>query len=166
MSDDADVTAWLSGRLPDDWFETAPTVSLDREEIVVTGRLGPPDTPEGGTPRRAEAGRISRFREETRGTRMKIADEAEALFGRKVAWGATCGETTELFTNLATPVMTRLRQPQRKVLDVLVDAGVARTRSEALAWCVRLVGQHQADWIEQLRDALVNVERARAAGPR
>ena len=167
MSDDADVTAWLSGRLPDDWFETAPTVSLDREEIVVTGVLPRPDTPEGGAAaeRRAEAGRITRFREDTRGTRMEIADEAEALFGRKVAWGADCGETRELFTNLATPVMTRLRQPQRQVLDTLVDAGVARTRSEALAWCVRLVGQHQQDWIQELRDALVNVERARAAGP-
>lgn len=167
MSDDADVTAWFSGRLPDDWFETAPTVSLDREEIVVTGVLPRPGTPEGGAAaeRRAEAGRITRFREDTRGARMKIADEAEALFGRKVAWGADCGETQELFTTLATPVMTRLRQPQRQVLDTLVDAGVARTRSEALAWCVRLVGQHQQDWIEQLRDALVNVERARAAGP-
>jgi hypothetical protein len=167
MSDDADAAAWFSGRLPGDWFETAPSVSLDREEIVVTGRLPRPETPEGGASaeRRAEAGRITRFREETRGARMRVADEAEALFGRKVAWGASCGETEELFTNLATPVMTRLRQPQRKVLDTLVDAGVARTRSEALAWCVRLVGEHQQEWIDQLREALVGVERARAAGP-
>jgi hypothetical protein len=167
MSDDTDVTAWLSGRLPQDWFETAPSVSVDREEIVVTGRLARPETPEGGAAaeRRAEAGRIARFREETRPARMRIADEAEALFGRKLAWGAACGETEELFTHLATPVMTRLRQPQRQVLDTLVDAGVARTRSEALAWCVRLVGQHQQDWIGQLREALVGVERARAAGP-
>ena len=167
MSDDTDVTAWLSGRLPQDWFETAPSVSVDREEIVVTGRLARPGTPEGGAAaeRRAETGRIARFREETRPARMRIADEAEALFGRKLAWGAACGETEELFTHLATPVMTRLRQPQRQVLDTLVDAGVARTRSEALAWCVRLVGQHQQEWIGQLREALVGVERARAAGP-
>ncbi|WP_432565289.1 hypothetical protein [Kineococcus sp. SYSU DK003] len=167
MSDDADVAAWLSGRLPQEWFETAPSVSVDREEIVVVGRLAAPEEPEGGAgaPRRAEAGRIARFREETRPARMRIADEAEALFGRKVAWGARCGQAEELFTNLATPVMTRLRQPQRQVLDTLVEAGVARTRSEALAWCVRLVGQHQQDWIQQLRDALVDVERAREAGP-
>ena len=43
--------------------------------------------------------------------------------------------------------MTRLRQPQRMVLDTLVDAGVARSRSDALAWCVRLVGQHEDDWL-------------------
>jgi hypothetical protein len=163
MSDDAraDVAAWLSGRLPQDWFETVPTVSVDREEIVVTGRI---PRPEQNTPG-ADKGRIARFREETRSARMRIADEAEALFDRKVAWGATCGDAEELFTNLATPVMTRLRQPQRQVLDTLVDAGVARTRSEALAWCVRLVGQHQQDWITELREALVAVERARAAGP-
>lgn len=167
MSDDDDVTAWLTGRLPQDWFETVPTVSIDREEIVVTGRLPRPEVPEGGdaAARRADSGRIARFREETRQARMRIADEAESLFGRKVAWGAACGDQSELFTTLATPVMTRLRQPQRQVLDTLVDAGVARTRSEALAWCVRLVGQHQQDWIGELREALVGVERARAAGP-
>lgn len=167
MSDHADVTAWLSGRLPQDWFETAPAVSLDREEIVVTGRLPRPEAPEGGeaAARRADAGRIARFREETRAARMRVADEAEALFGRKLAWGASCGDQEELFTTLATPVMTRLRQPQRQVLDTLVDAGVARTRSEALSWCVKLVGQHQQDWIGELREALVGVERARAAGP-
>ena len=96
---------------------------------------------------------------------MRVADEAEAAFGRKLAWGVECGQTRTLFTTLATPVMTRLRQPQRQVLDTLVEAGVARTRSEALAWCVRLVGQHQQEWIEQLREALTAVERARATGP-
>jgi len=161
MSDDADVSAWLSGRLPQDWFETAAAVSVDREEIVVTGRLPRPEE----SSRTADLGRIARWREETRAARMRIADEAEALFDRKVAWGASCGDAQELFTNLATPVMTRLRQPQRQVLDTLVDAGVARTRSEALAWCVRLVGQHQQDWITELREALVSVERVRASGP-
>ena len=61
--------------------------------------------------------------------------------------------------------MTRLRMSERLVLDTLVGAGVARSRSEALAWCVRLVGDHQGDWIQQLRDALVAVEAARADGP-
>ena len=49
--------------------------------------------------------------------------------------------------------MTRLRQPQRQVLDTLVDAGVARSRADALAWCVRLVGQHEDDWLGELREA-------------
>ena len=61
--------------------------------------------------------------------------------------------------------MTRLRQPERQVLDTLVDAGVARSRSEALAWCVRLVGEHTEDWLTDLRDALTKVEDLRRRGP-
>ena len=61
--------------------------------------------------------------------------------------------------------MTRLRMPEREVLDTLIDAGVARSRSEALAWCVRLVRDHEGDWIDQLRDALAHVDEARAGGP-
>ncbi|MUN63682.1 hypothetical protein GMA12_11090 [Kocuria sediminis] len=161
-----DITGWLAGRLPDEWFEGPPQVSVDRDEILVVGVLPEPTAgPEEPGRRAAEAGRIKRFREETRSRRMRIADEAEQRFGRKVAWGASCGQTREVFTSLSVPVMTRLRQPERMVLDTLVEAGVARSRSEALAWSVRLVGQHQREWIDQLREALVAVEAARAAGP-
>ena len=97
---------------------------------------------------------------------MKIADEAEHRFGRKVAWGARCGDEATAFTQLSVPVMTRLRMGERRVLDTLVDAGVARSRSDALAWCVRLVREHEGEWIEQLREALVHVERVRGEGPR
>jgi hypothetical protein len=83
-----------------------------------------------------------------------------------VAWGATCGEDEEVFTNLSVPVMTRLRMTERRVLDTLVDAGVARSRSDALAWCVRLVREHEEAWIQQLRDALVHVQQVRAEGPK
>ena len=96
---------------------------------------------------------------------MAIADAAEARFGRKVAWGVECGGHREVFTSLSVPVMTRLRMQERAVLDTLVDASVARSRSDALAWCVRLVGQHQDDWISKLRDALVAVKQVRAEGP-
>ena len=97
---------------------------------------------------------------------MKIADEAEQRTGRKVAWGACCGDERRVFTALAVPVMTRLRMSERQVLDTLVGAGVARSRSDALAWCVRLVRDHEGDWIGQLRDALVAVNEARANGPK
>ena len=161
-----EINAWLVGRLPEEWFDGEPDVAVDRDEIVVVGRIDRPGREDDASAQRSvEAGRIKRFREQTRQQRMQIAEEAESLFGRKVAWGATCGETTQVFTSMAMPVMTRLRQPERQVLDTLVDAGVARSRSEALGWCVRLVGQHQSDWIEQLRAALVGVEQARAAGP-
>ncbi|MGN6413149.1 hypothetical protein [Flexivirga sp.] len=158
------IAGWFAGRLPDEWFDGAPEVTVDRDEIVVVGRLPAPEV-DGDGARAAESGRIKRWREDTRGKRMRIADEAERRFGAKVAWGAVCGETRQLFTNLSVPVMTRLRQPERRVLDTLVDAGVARSRSEALAWCVRLVGQHENEWIGRLREAVSAVHDVRDEGP-
>jgi Arc/MetJ-type ribon-helix-helix transcriptional regulator len=157
-----DATDWFTGRLPSEWFVNPPEVTVDREEIVVIGELHPL---EGESTRAAAEGRISRWREETRAERMRIADEAQARYGRKVSWGARLGETTALFTHLAVPVMTRLRQPQRRVLDTLVDAGVARSRSDALAWAVTLVGQHTEQWLQELRDAMAAVDELRAEGP-
>jgi len=156
-----DAASWFAGRLPSDWYVGAPTVTVDREEIIVTGELPPPE----GDGEAAAQGRIQRFREDTRETRMTIADEAESRYGRKVAWGASIGETTALFTHLAVPVMTRLRQDERRVLDTLVDAGVARSRSEALAWCVTLVGEHTDEWLASLRTAMSEVDKLRAEGP-
>jgi hypothetical protein len=158
------LPAWLAGRLPDDWFTGAPQVTVDREEITVIGALPAPASPEGGDGASAE-GRVSRFREETREKRMQIADEAEARYGRKVAWGASIGDTTVLFTHLSVPVMTRLRQSERRVLDTLVDAGVARSRSEALAWSVRLVGAQPEEWPSSRPSAMPEVDKLRAEGP-
>ena len=75
------------------------------------------------------------------------------------------GDERVLFTHIAVPVMTRLRQPERQVLDTLVDAGVARSRSDALAWSVRLVGEHTQDWLTKLRDAMTEVDELRNQGP-
>jgi hypothetical protein len=164
---DATVRGWFAGRIPSDWFAGALEISHDRDEIVVVGILPDPETGDADEAAGAAArqGRIEGFREDTRNLRMRIADEAEARFGRKVAWGVRCGDLQELFTNLSVPVMTRLRMPERQVLDTLVDAGVARSRSHALAWCVRLVGDHEGDWIAQLREALVHVQKVRDEGP-
>ena len=162
--DRSEVAGWLAGRLPDGWFTGPADISVDRDEIVVVGTLPEPDAGEGDAAA-ARAGRISRFREETREERMAIADDAQARYGRSVAWGAACGDERQLFTNLSVPVMTRLRQPERLVLDTLVDAGVARSRSEALAWAVRLVGQHAEEWLTLLREAMSSVEEVRARGP-
>ncbi|GAA4546531.1 hypothetical protein GCM10023192_61340 [Amycolatopsis samaneae] len=163
----ADAAAWFGGRLPDGWFAGDPEVTVDREEIVVVGEL-PPLTGEyadDAARAAAEEGRISRFREETRDERIEIARQAEHRYQRKVAWGARLGGTKVLFTTLSAPVMTRLRQPERQVLDTLVDAGVARSRSEALAWAVRLVGEHADTWLADLREAMTKVDDLRAKGP-
>jgi len=160
-----EVEGWLAGRLPAQWFTAAADVVIDRDEITVIGRLSLDDIPAGVDSAAAEAGRIKRFREETRDARIAIAQEAEARYGRSIAWGAAAGESQQLFANLAVPAMTRLRQPERLVLDTLVDAGVARSRAEALAWCVRLVGRHEDEWISALRTALDSVEQVRSSGP-
>jgi hypothetical protein len=166
------VAGWFAGRLPAEW-QTAPAdITIDREEITV--RLTIPDVALGDdatdvTRSEARAGRAKAFREETRGQRMEIAREAEHRYDAKVSWGLNVGQGDdrhgELWTHVAAPVMTRLRQPQRLVLDTLVDAGVARSRADALAWCVRLVGQHEDDWLTELRDAMTAVADVRSKGP-
>jgi hypothetical protein len=163
-----DLTSWFATRLPKTWFVGPPEVSADGDEVLVLGKL-PDVEPAKGTSAdgraAARAARIDRFREETREERVKIAREAERHFKRRVAWGARCGDETKIFTTLSVPVMTRLRMSERSILDTLVAGGVARSRSDALAWCVRLVGMHQADWIRGLRDALVKVDEVRSKGP-
>ncbi|MBW0019140.1 MAG: hypothetical protein JO236_16560 [Mycobacterium sp.] len=151
---------WFAGRLPEDWFDGDPTVVVDREEITVIGKLAAAEE----TGDRTE-GRVSRFREETRSERMNIADEAQNRYGRKVSWGVEVGGERTLFTHIAVPVMTRLKQPERQVLDTLVDAGVARSRADALAWSVKLVGEHAEEWLAKLRTAMSAVDDLRAEGP-
>lgn len=163
-----DLQGWIAGRLPEAWFTGSPEVAADRDEILIVGRLSEPELPPDSTSEAvasAQAARISGFREDTRAHRIRIAREIEHRFARKVSWGARCGQAEELFTTLSVPAMTRLRMPERRVLDTLVDAGVARSRSHALAWCVRLVAERQEDWLQELREALVHVEKARAEGP-
>ncbi len=155
-----DAQAWFEGRLPGGWF-TEVTVAVDREEITVIGTLAD-ETAENDA---AAEGRISRFRAETRDARIAIAEEAQARYGRKVSWGAQLGDVRALFTHISVPVMTRLRQPERQVLDTLVDAGVARSRSEALSWAVKLVGEHAESWLSDLRGAMEDVDKLRAQGP-
>jgi hypothetical protein len=168
MTVNNDVAAWFAGKLPAGWFAGPAEVANDGDEILVLGTLPDVELAAGTSEESrtaARAARIDRFREETRDDRVRIAREAERQFRRKVAWGASCGDQTKIFTTLSVPVMTRLRMPERSILDTLVAGGVARSRSDALAWCVRLVGMHQADWIKGLRDAIVKVDEARNKGP-
>lgn len=161
-----DVRRWFTRRIPPTWFIGVRLVA-DREELLLVGELeSPAGPPHDDTAHRLECtARIEQFRDDTREERMAIAEEAELLWGRKVSWGVACGGHEELFTTQSVPVMTRLRMDERGVLDTLIDAGVARTRSEALAWCVRLVGRHEEDWLVDLRKALTRVEAVRDAGP-
>jgi hypothetical protein len=162
------LRGWFAGRLPDDLFEELVEVAVDREEITVIGRIPEPRLTEDAPAAEREAavqGRVEEFRERTREARIAVARDAEHRFRRKVSWGVECGGERTLFTHIAAPVMTRLRQPERQVLDTLIAGGVARSRSDALAWCVRLVQRHTDDWLAELRDSLEHVQRVRAQGP-
>lgn len=175
-----DATTWFRSQVPDTWFSDL-RVLVDRDEIMVIGSLGldddapdhdgedrdgeDQDGEEAAARRARELGHIEWFREETRSTRVEIASRAEATFGRKVSWATGCGDTQAAFTHLSVPVMTRLRIGERQILDTLVAAGVARSRSDALGWCVRLVADHEGDWLAELRDAISTVDRIRSKGP-
>ncbi|MFI7663755.1 hypothetical protein [Nocardia sp. NPDC049526] len=170
LPDPADAPDWFAGRLPSDWFAGPPVIEIDRDEIVVIGELPAPvsekeDTPAEEVPAATKEGAVARFRETTRPARMQIANEAQRRYGRSVAWGVSVDGERIMFTHLAVPVMTRLRQPERKVLDTLVDSGVARSRADALAWTVKLAGKHAEAWLEELRTAMRKVDDLRSEGP-
>ncbi|MGZ8576291.1 MAG: hypothetical protein ACXWYH_05755 [Actinomycetota bacterium] len=165
---DDEIRGWFAGRLPDGWFTGTLEVTTDRDEILVVGTIQPPElAADESNETRGSAidARVAGFREDTRARRMKIADEAQRRFGRTVSWGVTCADRRVSFTTLSLPAMTRLRMPERRVLDTLVEAGVARSRSHALAWCVRLIAERQDEWLRDLREALTRVEQVRADGP-
>ncbi|MDH4144590.1 MAG: hypothetical protein OEY23_05400 [Acidimicrobiia bacterium] len=156
-----EVAAWFAARLPEHWFAAPVRTLVDKDEILVVGVLA---VDAGASPAECQAAAL-RFRAETKGARIATATEAELTWQRKVSWAVECGEVQVRYTTASVPVMTRLRIDERLVLDTLIDAGVARSRSEALGWCVRLVGQHQGDWIARLRQAVQSVEEVRADGP-
>ncbi len=165
MDETTEIRSWLAGRLPQGWFLEAPEVLADRDEILVIGKIEDVTTSEGVDVATARSGRIKKYREDTREERMRIAAEAQGKFGRHVSWAVRIGDTGELFTHLAVPVMTRLRIRERSILDRLVRSGVVQNRSQAMAWCVKLVGQHTEDWLGELRSAMSKVDELRRQGP-
>jgi hypothetical protein len=152
MTTNSNLQQFLNGLIPTEWFVAPVDVQFDDDEILVVGPIG------------GDRG-VDEFRDITRLDRMAIADQVEAHFGRKVSWGVIQGDVTTLFTTYSPPITTRLRISERAVLDTLVSAGVARSRSDALGWCVKLVARHEADWLAELRSALVGVEKVRDSGP-
>ncbi|MCA1838764.1 MAG: hypothetical protein ABR507_09625 [Actinomycetota bacterium] len=162
-----EIATWFGSRIPDGWFEGDLEVQADHEEVLVVGTLGAPtgDAPTGDTGADEVKAKADGFRESTRDARIEIALEAERLFNRKVSWGVKVGDKLHLFTGLAVPVMTRLRLRERSLLDTLVAAGVARSRSDAVAWCTRLVAHKQSEWISDLKEAFQHVEKVRDQGP-
>src|SRR5438067_13892332 len=91
------IKGWFAGRLPDGWF-SGVDVTVEDNQIVVVGALPDKDLPATSSSEekeRAAAGRIARFREETRGQRIGIAQEAEERFKKYVTWGGKLGGVTK-----------------------------------------------------------------------
>lgn len=147
---------WFASRIPAHWDAKGVEVAFDQDEMLVIVDL---DESSG------DLKSLRRFREATRDERVAIAAEAEKQFSTRVSWGARAGDLLVTFTTYSVPVMTRLRMPERQVLDTLINSGVARSRSDALAWCVRLVGENEKEWMEALRSAFEAVAAERDRGP-
>ncbi|HEX9371800.1 MAG TPA: hypothetical protein VF897_12380 [Roseiflexaceae bacterium] len=156
---------WLREHLPANLLVGPPEMTIYDDEAVIVLPLATAelDAGLGGEERRrAEERQIAQRREETRPLRMKLARELQSQLGRPVAWGMRAGGSEALFTTRSTPVMTRLGRAEREVLDTLMAAGVADTRSSALAYAVRAFAAEHADWLAEVREAIAQVEQVRA----
>ena len=172
--DTTEIREWFTKRLPEDWYTSSPGSGdgfqflADRDEVVVIGPIATPAFEEGSDESVVESERrkaVRKWREDTRERRMEIAEEAQEIFSRHVSWGVAAGGDRFLFTHMSIPAMTRLRITERQVLDTLVDAGVASSRSEALAWCVRYAGKKEEGWLDDLKKAFESVSEVRSKGP-
>jgi hypothetical protein len=156
---------WIQQRLPANLVASAPEIATYEDEVVIMvpiAAAGMDADLTGDERRQAEYKLIAQRREETRLLRIRLARELQKEFGRPVAWGMRVGETEALFTTRSAPVMTRLGRAERDVLDTLVAAGVADTRSSALAYAVRAFAAEHAEWLAEVRTAIAQVEQVRA----
>lgn len=154
--DEQALQTWLQSRLPPEVLAAPPELSFYEDELVIVLCAAA----SAGAP--AEHELIDRLRKQTRPLRVRLAREIQAATGLPVAWGLRVGATEELFTSRSAPVMTRLGRAERELLDTLVAAGVAETRSAALGYVVRAFAREHADWLAEMRTALDQVRLVRA----
>jgi hypothetical protein len=158
---DRDLQSWVAQQLPPIVNHRPPEVRQYTDELVLVLHVAPPAASE-GEPSEAIQELTARLRNETRALRMKIAGELERTLGLPVAWGMRVGDLETLFTTRTVPVMTRLGRAERDVLDTLVAAGVADTRSSALAYTVRAFAAEHGAWLAEVREAIAEVDRVRS----
>lgn len=149
---EAVVARWFGPRLAARGLPEPDQVEVDRDEILLVVPL----------PHNVNA---AEFRESTRSQRMTWAREAEETFGRKVSWGTLRDGARRLFTTVRAPVTAQLAMAERRVLDTLISAGLATDRADAVGHCIRLVGEHEADWLGDLRDGVAAAPAGRPERP-
>jgi hypothetical protein len=154
-----EIQRWLQERLPSELCAAPPDVTSYDDELLITLTAAPhlalTEDAE------AEQAAIARLREESRPLRMQLAREVQGTVGRPVAWSVRLGASEATFTTRTTPVMTRLNRAEREVLDTLVAAGLAETRSAALAYVVRAFAAEHGVWLAEARQALAEVAKVR-----
>jgi hypothetical protein len=156
----AEIQQWLSERLPPDLVAGPPEVRLYDDEAIIILRLPTPeDSADVGE---REHRLIIRLRESSRHVRMQLARELQRALHVPVAWGMRCGSTERIFTSCTVPVMTRLNRREREVLDTLVAAGVAETRSAALAYAVRAFAAAYDEWLIEVDEVIEQVQQVRS----
>ena len=153
-----ELQQWLQQQIPAALQAAPPQVRLYPDELVIVLDIAAPADADAS----ARQALIAQQRENTRGLRMQIADEVQRRSGLPVAWGMRAGDLEVLFTTRTMPVMTRLGRAEREVLDTLVAAGVADTRSSALAYTVRAFAAEHGEWLSEVREAIAEVERVRS----
>lgn len=159
-----EIQSWLQERAPANLLAEPPEIAIYDDEAVIVLPLVTAELDDGlGDEQRraAERNLIAQRREETRPWRMKQARELQSKLGRSVAWGMRAGASEALFSTRSVPVMTRLGRTERDVLDTLVAAGVADTRSAALAYAVRAFAAEHTDWLDEVREAIAQVDQVR-----
>ena len=153
------VAGWFAGRLPQEWQATPAQITIDREEITV--RLSIPDVEWARTQTAARSRGAGRP-----GQGVPRGDPRQADGDRPR------GRAPLRRQGVVGTAGRRGRRRAQRALDPRRRAGddpaapaaadgpghprrrrVARSRADALAWCVQLVGQHEDDWLTELRDA-------------
>ncbi len=140
-----------------------PEIILDADELLIILNLSSETlVGEGEALKNAEQALIERQRSETRTLRIQLGRNLERTFGCAVSWGMRAGGTVQLFTPNTIAVMTRLAHTERQVLDTLIAANVANTRSAALGYIVRTFAAEHHDWLNKVQEAAKNMASLRA----
>ncbi|MDE3075391.1 MAG: hypothetical protein KGJ86_08170 [Chloroflexota bacterium] len=155
--DVAQLKEWLLNHLPATVAAAEPDISVDGDEILIVLKLNTSSIAEEQNRPEAERALIERRRNETRGLRTQAGRRLGRSFGRAVSWGMQAGDSLELFTNNTAPVMTRLSRQERHVLDALITAKVANTRSGALGYVVRTFAAEHQEWLAEVQEAMSRV---------
>lgn len=156
VSDLQELAQWLCGQLPASVLGNDPEVTIDADELLIILTLETEMFVDEGeaTRRRAEQELVERLRSQTRQLRIQLGRHLERTYGCAVSWGMRAGETLELFTPNTAPVMTRLSRQERQVLDTLIAANIAHTRSAALSYIVRLFAAEHQEWLNTVQQAV------------